>query len=373
MRQRSAETPTRAARAQIIFDHNAPEIVAERAGEALYARMHRDHVLSPEARQFAGMSLVDHARDSLERSGVSTRGRSADSVVDMVTRAGLGYQTTSDFPAILANVNNREMARTYATAEAPIRRLARGGTARDFRPRTTVSVSGMPELLKVNEAGEFQYGAFSGSAESIQLKTVGRITAVTRQALINDDLGALTAIPAAFGAEAARYEGMELVRVLEANPVMADGKAVFHADHGNLAAQAELLTAGLATARLAMSRIKGPNGQIMGMVPRYLLVPPELQLAAEQVVAEVAAAKVADANPFSALTLIVEPRLTSATRWYVVADPATVDGLNYLHLEGAQGPQIDTRVGFEVDGIEIKCRLDFGAGWLDFRGWQRVG
>jgi len=77
-------------------------------------------------------------------------------------------------------------------------------------------------------------------------------------------------------------------------------------------------------------------------------------------------------NPFAGLTLLVEPRLATADTWYVVADPASIDGLEYCFLEGAEGPQIETRNGFEVDGVQIRVRLDFGAGWVDHRGWQRV-
>lgn len=42
-------------------------------------------------------------------------------------------------------------------------------------------------------------------------------------------------------------------------------------------------------------------------------------------------------NPFSGkLVLVVEPRLTSAKRWYLSADPASVDGLEFAYLEGSE-------------------------------------
>lgn len=77
-------------------------------------------------------------------------------------------------------------------------------------------------------------------------------------------------------------------------------------------------------------------------------------------------------NPFGKLVLLVEPRLSVAKRWYVVADPASAEGLEYAYLEGAPGPQIETRAGFEVDGVQTRIRLDFGAGWTDHRAWHRV-
>ena len=38
------------------------------------------------------------------------------------------------------------------------------------------------------------------------------------------------------------------------------------------------------------------------------------------------------------------------------------------YLEGQQGAYIETRNGFDVDDVEIKCRLDFGAKAIDWRG-----
>lgn len=370
MRQRSASTQTRPARAEIIFDNNDPAVIARRAGEALFARMHPDHQLSESARPYAGMTLLDLARDSLRRSGISTTGLSADTVFQ---RAGVGYHTTSDFPAILGDTVGRELRRSYAAVPAPIRQLARQTTAKDFRPKSSIALTSGPKLERVPEAAEYKYGTFVTGGESYKIDTFGKIFAATRQALINDDLGALRDIPAKLGAAARAFEAEFLVGMVEGNPKMADGKSVFDAAHGNVASAANISTASLSAARLALRRQKGLAGEIIDAAPRFLLVPPELETVAEQTLATIAATTTAEANPFTGLTLIVEPRLTSTTRWYLVADPATVDGLEYAYLEGAAGPQIDTRTGFEVDGIEFKVRLDFGAGWIDYRGWQRNG
>ena len=57
------------------------------------------------------------------------------------------------------------------------------------------------------------------------------------------------------------------------------------------------------------------------------------------------------------------------TGWYLVADPAQIDGLEFAYLASEPGPQVDTQTGFRVDGVEVKVRLDFGAGFVDWRGW----
>ena len=55
----------------------------------------------------------------------------------------------------------------------------------------------------------------------------------------------------------------------------------------------------------------------------------------------------------------------------MVSDPAVLEGLEYAYLQGQEGPYTETRVGFEVDGIETKCRLDFGAGFVEYRSWYQ--
>ena len=126
---------------------------------------------------------------------------------------------------------------------------------------------------------------------------------------------------------------------------------------------------------MALGRIKGGAvrfGIVGDAAPRYLIVPPSLETSAEQFVATISATTTSETNPFAGqLTVLVDPRLPS-TSWYLAAAPDQVDGLEYAFLDGAEGPQIETRIGFDIDGIETKLRIDFGAGWIDFRGWQKT-
>jgi hypothetical protein len=62
---------------------------------------------------------------------------------------------------------------------------------------------------------------------------------------------------------------------------------------------------------------------------------------------------------------------SGAKPWFVAADPAQGDGLVYAYLEGNEGVYTETRMGFEVDGFEIKARLDLGAAMIDHRTWAK--
>ena len=109
---------------------------------------------------------------------------------------------------------------------------------------------------------------------------------------------------------------------------------------------------------------------VNGVIADQGLVPPTLETEAERWLASVAAAKAADVNPFAgSLTMVVEPRLSSTSRWYITADPAEIDGLEFAYLSGSEGPQVESKSGWDVDGVEIRVILDFGAGFVDHRGW----
>lgn len=368
MATQQAQTRTRSARADIVTDHSDPAVIATRAGEALFARSHPEHQLSEPARAHAGLTLPDMARDCLRRAGISTSGLATET---LVTRA---LHTTSDFPLILGDAVNRELRRAYQSPVSGARLLARQTTARDFRAKRRALLGEGPALEKVPEGGEFKHGTIDEAAETYAVATFGKIISISRQALVNDDLGAFTTIPAAMGTAALNFEAAQLVAKIEANPALSDGIAVFHAaSHGNAASAAATIADDLNGARVAMRRKTGLNGGPIEVAPRFVLVPPELETAMQKALAAIQAASTDDVNPFSTLTLVVDPRLTSETTWYVVADPQTVDGLEYAYLEGAPGPQIETRAGFEVDGVQTRVRLDFGCGWVDHRGWYRVG
>lgn len=366
MRARAAEAPR--ATARILADHNDPAIIATRAGEALYARMHPDHALSPEARAFAHMRLPDLARDSLRRAGVSGYATMADAPA--VTRA----MTTSDFPLILADTANRELRRGYDAAPPGMLQVARQRTIRDFRPKRSVILGEGPALALKPEGAEYSFGALSEAGEAYALQTFGRALAITREALVNDDLGAFD-LAGRLGAAARAFVAAQIAAKVEANPTMSDGVVVFHGDHNNLTTPAPgTILEGLAAARLAMRKQTGLSGALIDVSPRFLVVPPELETVAEQALATIAPAEVASVNPFAGrLTLIVEPRLTNASRYYLFADPARADALEYALLEGQPGPVVETEIEFLTDVLRLKVRLDFGAGWIDWRGAHRVG
>jgi hypothetical protein len=140
----------------------------------------------------------------------------------------------------------------------------------------------------------------------------------------------------------------------------------------NLAASGGALTeATLSAARLAMGKQTGLAGEMIDVVPKFLVVSLELQTTAEKLLAQIQPTNSDDVNPFAGkLQLVVDRRLDAAP-WYLAADPYLTPSLEYAYLEGAEGPQFFTKEGFNIDGVETKVSVDFGAGWTDYRGWYR--
>jgi hypothetical protein len=312
--------------------------------------------LSEPAREYRGMTLLELAREFLANAGVNVRGFSRD---EIATRA---LHSTSDFPEILSAVTNKALRQAYDAYPRTFVAFCRQVLATDFKAMNRVQIGEAPQLLKVNESGEFKRGTIAESKESYRIETYGRVVGITRQVLINDDLDAFTRIPAMYGTAIATLESDVVWAIVTANAAMADGVALFHATHKNLAGTgAALSVTTVGDGRAAMAKQTGLDKKtVLNIRPSFLIVQ------------NLVPAKTGDVVPQSIRTLtpISEPRLdsASATAWYLAANPAQIDTIEYAYLEGQQGAYIETRNGFDVDGVEIKCRLDFGAKAIDWRG-----
>lgn len=363
--QTRTQAATSVRTATIIADHTDPEVRARAMGEALYMRANPQHTPSDAARPYIGLTISELARDCLRTRGVSTASLAADGVI---TRA---LQSTSDFPMLLADTVGRTLREAYGAAPAGVKRLGRQTTARDFRAKHRIQFSAAPTLEPVNEHGEFKAGAMAEAQESYAISTFGRIIGMTRQALVNDDLGAFADLSRRLGIASAQFEAQFLVKLLLSNPAMSDGLPLFHATHGNLAPAGTKITQdALSAARLALRKQAGLQGELISVTPKYLLVGADRETEAEKAITAVQATKIGDGNAFTFLSVVVDPRIDDGS-WHIVADPAEIDGLEYAYLEGEAGPQLTSELGFTVDGMRIRVRLDFGGGFVDHRGWYR--
>lgn len=276
--------------------------------------------------------------------------------------------TTGDFPLLLGSAVGRVLHQAFEQTPSALKQIARLANVPDFRAKSVVRLGGAPSLEKVNEAGEFKYGTVNEAAAGWRLATFGRIIALSRQAMVNDDLSGFGQLLLKFGEAASRREAEELVSIL-LTPPSIDGVALFHADRSTLISKA-LSLAGLGEAVQSLRAQKDLDGGLVMQEPATIIVPAALEMPARQLVAAYNPTVSDSVQPFR-LNVAVEPRLDTAslTAWYLVA--GNQSALEYGYLDDAQGIQTIQREGFEVDGMEIKARLDFGCGWVAPVGWVK--
>jgi len=354
--------------------------------EAIMHRVYARTKMTENGAQFRGMSLLELGRDFLEARGVSTRGMDRMQLAtNMLNFRSAGMHGTSDFAALFGNVANKRMRDAYAENAGTYTQWARRApNAPDFKNISIVQLSGAPELLQTNEHGEFKYGTMSDAGQFYSLVTFGRMVALTRQAIVNDDLRAFEKLVTAFGASASRLENRLVYSQLTSNPAMGDGKPLFSTDHKNIGSGvgSALTLDALKAGRKAIRLQRGLQDEELNLAPNFLIVPASLEQEAYSLTSSnYVPAKQSDINEFraggrTAVEPIVEPILdrASETGWYLGSNNSQIDTVEYCYLDGAEGPVIESQNGFETDGVTWKCRLDFAAKVVDHRGlYQGVG
>lgn len=328
--------------------------------EALSASiMHRQ----PEGagQHYAGLSFVSLARE--------LTGENRIPVSQVVERA---MAETSDFPLILANVGNKILLETYRMAEPTYRQFARRRDFNDFKAHSMVGLGDFPSLSEKTETGDYAEGTIGEKGETITPTEYGRIFHISRKALINDDLAAFSDMAQRAAMRALHTENDLVYGVLASNPVMADTNALFSVAHGNLNdATGNPSTAIAAIAKAAMRQQTSVDGMKLNIAPRFLVVGPQNEEAAFQLVSPIVPAQAANVNMFvGSMVLIVDANLDD--EWYIFADPALSPVLAYGYVNGGAAPTFATDRRFESDSLRFRMQLDFGAGVVDYRGAYKV-
>jgi hypothetical protein len=334
-----------------------------------------------ERNEFSGMTLSELARESL-RVNSDKMSKSSDTMA-MIGRAftvrnEAGAQSTSDFANILANLAGKGMMKGWDEAEETFDKWTSPGTLPDFKQTKRVDLNLFPALDILDEGAEYNFASVGDRGETIQLATYGKKFRITRQVIINDDLNMLTKVPSRMGRAARRTIGNLVYAVLTTNAAMSDSVALFHATHKNLltGGSSVLSSTSLVSARAKMATQVDPDSRATGGLnirPKYLLVPAALEGTAGQVIrssSDPAQTNAGVANPAANMAeVLAEARLdaNSTTAWYMVADAGMYDTIEVSYLNGVQAPTMEQQLGWDVDGVEMKIRIDAGVKALDFR------
>jgi ATP-dependent protease ClpP protease subunit len=325
---------------------------------------------------YRGAKLLDLARASLQATGHNTMGMDQRAVV-----AAAFTQSSSDFPVLLENIMHKTLQSAYALQADTWTRFCARGTVSDFRVHRRYRVGSLGNLDAKTELGEYRNKAIpDGEKASITASSKGNIVNISRETIINDDLGALTSVTSAMGRAAKRTVEADVYATLALNsgfgPTLDDGITLFHASHNNVSTGAPLV-ASFDAARVIMASQKDvSNNDYLTLMPAVWLGPIGLGGAARVVLNSTydpdTANKLQRANIAAGMVqdIVDTPRL-SGLPWFFFANPLEAPVLEVAFLDGNDTPYLELENGFSVDGSSWKVRMDYGVAGVDFRGAVR--
>ena len=314
--------------------------------------------ITNEERAYVHLSLVEMAKE-------------LDPSLRMLSKkeiASRAMMSSSDFPLLLGNVANKLLAKSYGVAPRTFMPFVNKVTLTDFKESTKIITGAAPQLLKIAEGGEYEYGTIGEGAEKMRLSKFGRKIRFTEEMFMNDSLGSLNDLPKKFGFSAAALESAIVYGILTGNPNLSDGIALFHATHGNLGTAGAISETTLDEGYQKFADQKDGNLPL-NILPKFLIAGSKNRVDAKKILSSLTTAgKAADINVFqNDLDLIIDANI-SGKEWFLAADPNQIETIDIGYLEGAEGPEVKSIADEANDSIIIKCKHYFVAGAQSHKG-----
>ena len=268
--------------------------------------------------------------------------------------------SSADIPNVLSDVAHKFVLAGFGAVGDEWRQISRAVPVVDFKAVKGVRLV-MGGLLKaLSKGGELKHVDLSDEARSVQAATKGSIIGITREDLINDDLGVLALIPERFGQMAGRTINKDVFGALSTTA----------SDYGANTSGA-LAVATLATAYGLALAIKDANGDPIGASPNRILCSPSNFVTARNIyqsefIVSGASGKTPASNEMRGLLeAITSPFLTGTKYWLFNSAFPLVD---VAFLNGNQAPVVETaNADFHQLGIEMRCYYDYGASAGEFK------
>lgn len=306
-------------------------------------------------------------------------------------RADVGPSTGIQVPGILSNIANKFIAPSFMFTEQAWRLVAKIDSVSDFKTKTTYRMTGANTYRKVAKSGEIKHGAISELSYTDQAETYGILLGVSREDMINDDLGAFTRLASEIGRGAGDVlNNIFWAEWLDDATFFPTDKSKANFDDG--ATDSVLSLAGLENANTIFNLQTKPDGTPLGADAAILLVPTALDATARQLMSSehtnVATSSVALTgnaniwrgrfNPVASRYLsrtslpdgdgVSQTVTGSSTAWYLLADPNNIAAISVVFLFGKDMPTVES-ADFEFDrlGIATRAYFDFGVNKHEYR------
>ena len=323
------------------------------------------------AAEFASYSLMEIARRCLRTANQPQGGTE----MELVGRAFL----YSDLKHILDNVSGKIFEAGFAAIPSRWQEWCSVGSVPDFRLQTLVTVGGLSDLDKIVDDVGYQYGRLKDEGWTFRLDTWGKLYAIYRRMIVNNEWGLIEEMNRLMGETAARKLGDLPYDLLTANPTTRDGSPLFDANHNNAIGNVATVDTALFTQALRLAGLQRDfsTGRALGIRLQYILAPLSLEgvlegfFATNQFVENAGATSRANIYAGQRFTRIYDARLDDADpkTFYMAAENRTV---RMFFLNGRQDPYIETREGWTVDGVEYKVRIDACAVPLSYQTMVKI-
>lgn len=283
--------------------------------------------------------------------------------------------STGTLAGVLSAAGNKMLLEAFNHVEQSWRKIAKiNANVQDFKEYNTYAYTGDSVFEKIAKDAEIPHGTLSDEKYGNKIETYAKMLGITRQDIINDDLGILDSRAAKHG----RGAGLAF-NIAFWTEFLADNATFFTAARGNYisGATTTLTSVGLTAALLKFRKMVGSDGKVLGATPKFLVVPPDLEVDAEELMASVnlnsggaaATVKIPNRNVFAGKYEVVPSAYLSdatipgysATAWWLAADPLDLPVIEAGFLRGAVAPTVEeVAVDPHHLGIELRGFFDFG-------------
>ena len=267
---------------------------------------------------------------------------------------------TQDISNLLAALVNKFLLAGFTSVEDSWKSVANVRSVSDFKNINLLRLNGSFKFQKVGNGGELKVAQGSDTKRTLAADTWGIQTSLTRQDIINDDANALSQIPQRIGRGAALSLNEAIWSEFETDNATYFQKAT--AGAGNA-----LSLTSLKTAATAWRRLKDPDGNPLGIAPKVLLVPPELELTAAELMTS---ALLISGNTTAApngnvlqgrYRVVTSAYLSSSSTWWLMADAQDLPSLDVVFLNGQAVPTIEqVQADYSLLGVAMRGYMDFG-------------
>lgn len=300
--------------------------------------------------------------------------------------------STISLPSILTVNFNYMLLQSYNAVEDTWRQVAAIKSGSDFKTMTSYRMTGDMLFQELGATGELQHGTVGEQTYTNQIDTYGRMFAVPRKEIINDNLGAFSSLAQRIGRGGALAINKEVW-----TKFMANTGSFWHTSHttagdtGNAnyatGAGTALSITSLTEAELLFYSQVDPDGNPLGVQPSRLLVPNALFTTGANLMASLevrdttASTKYATSNPHAGKFQVVRSSYLSnaaytgysALAWYLLADPMELPVVEIAFLNGQQQPTVEqAQADFNTLGVQFRGYFDFGAAQQDFRAGVKM-